>query len=123
MIDTPKECAKAGRDYLASSDDIYSWFNEYYEKETDGETNVLYLDEIYSVFKATDYYFNLPKEDKRDNNKTKFCNKLKTCLYLKSYIKEADTRYGKDDNGASKKHDKPYLIQYKKKMDDEIEQE
>lgn len=106
----PKECKEVATDYMATSDDIYSWFTTQYEKE-DGEEsikNVIFYDELYEIFESSQLYQNMTKKDKQTYNLKHFTKKIVDNVFLQSYIKARDTSYEK------KKYKKPYIIGFKK---------
>ena len=102
----PKECTQACTEYLSMSDDIYDWFINIYEP-TDDKTSFLYYDEIFSNFTSSQYYENLSKKEKRENNMKKFTMKLEKCSFLTKNLKKRSTMYN------AIKHTKPYIIGFK----------
>jgi phage/plasmid-associated DNA primase len=106
----PKECKELSKDYMAVSDDIYSWFSNFYEKEDGSEEckNVIFYDDLYNAFENSALYENMSKSDKRTFNLKSFTKKINNNMFLQPYIKERDTRYNK------KKYNKAYIIGFKK---------
>ena len=112
MPETPKECKEKTKDYLASSDDIYSWFCQYYEKveSTDGayiDDEALELKAVHQKFTNTEYYDTMSKKEKQENNLKKFTDKIRENLFLKKFLKPKDTIY------KGKKHRTEYIIGFK----------
>jgi len=100
---------KRNRQYSASSDEMLNWFDDNYEKTTNNK-DTFKLKLIYENFKSSDYFNNLNKLKKRQNNYKKFVEKLQSNIFLKKYVKE---------NG----HGTYIIIHYKiKKIDEEERQ-
>jgi phage/plasmid-associated DNA primase len=106
----PLECKEAVKDYLSVSDDLYSWFTEYYIKS---DNSFIYLSDICDLFKNSKFYDNMNKKDKRDLTDKKFITKFKSSPFLEKNIREKDSTYNKTF------HRKPYIIGYKLKEEDE----
>jgi phage/plasmid-associated DNA primase len=88
----PESCKKKTIEYLSTSDDIYTWFSEIYERSNDN--NILYFEDIYDTFITSEYYSNLSKLDKRRNNKKNFYGKVEDNIFLKKYIKLRNQKIG-----------------------------
>jgi len=107
--------------YLGVSDDIYSWFKDEYCKLNEEELNTeidkpISIKEIFETFKASSFYENLSKNDKRNYNFAKFKELLHTNLFLKLFFMERDKYY----NGIRVK--KPSIVGWKlRNPDDENE--
>jgi len=108
--ETPKECKECAVDYMATSDNIFSWFSEFFEKEdgTENTKNVIFFDDLYEVFTQSTLYQNMTKNDKRNYNLKQFTKKINDSIFIQPYIKQRDTTYNKI------KHKKPYIIGFKK---------
>jgi P4 family phage/plasmid primase-like protien len=106
LITQPQECISASTDYLSLSDDIFDWFTNVFEP-TDDPSKILYFGDIFNEFTNSNYYQNMNKKDKRENNLKRFTTKLEKCVFLSKHIKKRDSTY----NGI--KHKKPYIIGYK----------
>lgn len=104
--ESPQECKNIAVDYMATSDDIYSWFCEYYEKSE--EPTFLYYDDLFETFTTSSYYQNMSKKDKREYNLKQFTTKINNNIFMKEFLKLRDTTYNKI------KHKKPYIISYKR---------
>jgi len=116
LIKPPKECTQACTEYLSMSDDIYDWFINIYEP-TDDKTSFLYYDDIFSNFTSSQYYENLTKKEKRDNNMKRFTMKLEKCSFLSKNLKKRNSTYNKI------KHNKPYIVGFKLPVTEEEEEE
>ena len=86
----PKACVDKCRDYLAVSDNVYSWMTEFYEK---GDGLAIALSDIYGKFKDSEVFSNFSKLDKRKYSRKYFCEQLEKNLFLKQYVKLRKTRY------------------------------
>lgn len=102
----PDACRDKSQSYLATSDDVYSWFIENYER-VDDDTSFVYLDDVYSSFTCSTYYTNMNKKDKREMNKANFSAKFGSSLYLRPFVRERKVRY------AGMQHSKPFVINFK----------
>ena len=88
------------------SDDIYEWLNSSYEK-TDNKKDTIKVKEIYQRYKASEYFINLTKAEKRNNNYKQFITqKLEGNYFVKKYLKEDSSQT-------------TVLTNYKMKEDDE----
>jgi P4 family phage/plasmid primase-like protien len=116
----PQECKKITNDYLATSDDIYDWFRESYERnnevnEKNEAKHILKIKDICEHYKASAYFLNMNKKDKREFNESKFREKIQNNLFLKQFYKEPKKYKIEDKYNSS-----PILINWiSKKEDDE----
>lgn len=106
----PYECKEAVKDYLSVSDDLYSWFTEYYEKS---DEDYVYLSNICNLFKNSKFFDNMNKKDKRDLTDKKFITKFKSSPFLEKNIRDKDSTF------KNIFHRKPYIIGYKLKDEDD----
>ena len=106
MKSPPRVCIEACNDYLSLSDDIFDWFSNTYEK-TDDNTSFIYFSDVFEMFSSSDYYQNLSKKEKRENNLKRFNTKIEKCVFLTKNIKATDTTYNKI------RHRKPYIVGFK----------
>lgn len=74
------------KEYLQNSDELYGVISPIVEKSNDKEDYVL-LKDLYKVYKSSDYYLNLSKKSKRENNLKWFQNEVASNLNYKSYYK------------------------------------
>jgi hypothetical protein len=103
----PDAILKRNKQYLSSSDELFCWLDDAYES-TDNKADVIKLKEVYDDFKASEYFMNLNKVQKRQNNYKGFVAKLESNFFIKKFVK---------DNG----HKCMILTNYKKKIDDDDE--
>jgi phage/plasmid-associated DNA primase len=94
----PKDCLNKTKDYMATSDDIFSWFESYYEPLTIEElkTDVdvpISLTNIHSLFSTSDVFRNMNKEQKRSYNRKNFLEKIENNLFLRKHLILRNTRY------------------------------
>jgi phage/plasmid-associated DNA primase len=73
----------ASGNYLKQNDPYYEWFNENYEKK---EKSIIYLSDIFTKFKNSDYYSKLSKPVQRELKKDNFIEKLKSNLFLSKLL-------------------------------------
>lgn len=94
----PKECSVKTRDYLATSDDLFAWVNEFYERipaellGTDADVPIKVSD-MFERFKESDVFQNMSKQDKRSHNKSGFLQKIEENMFLRKHFKERNVRY------------------------------
>jgi phage/plasmid-associated DNA primase len=106
----PDDCKNAVKDYLSVSDDLFSWFTEFYDTSSE---SIVYLNDICNLFKSSKFYDNMNKKDKRDLTDKKFITKFRSSPFLEKNIKEKDTTHNKVF------HRKPYIVGYKLKVEDD----
>jgi hypothetical protein len=92
----PHEIYLRNISYLQKSDELLGWFEENYEKceivheVIDGKKKlkegIIKIRDVYNNFKTSDYFNNLTKEKKRQNNNANFIEVLKTNNFIKKYI-------------------------------------
>ena len=83
----PDEIRKRNREYLQNSDEFLNWFNDKYQK-TENKKDTIKLKIIYEDFKSSDYFENLNKVQKRQNNYKNFVEKLQNNMFLKRNVVE-----------------------------------
>jgi phage/plasmid-associated DNA primase len=113
-----QECKKITNDYLATSDDIYDWFRENYERnnevnEKEQAKYILKIKDVCEHYKASAYFLNMNKKDKREFNESKFREKIQNNLFLKQFFKERK-KYKIDNEYNST----PILINWMLKKED-----
>lgn len=88
----PKSCIEKCSEFLATCDDIYSWFESKYEKVAVSELcDAIPLSDIYSQFSQSLFFQNLSKMDKRKYNKKHFVSKIEENIFLRKFIKSRKT--------------------------------
>ncbi len=114
----PDVCREKAMDYLATSDNIYDWFTCFYKKEDkdikEEDKNVIYISELYDIFKSSEYFQNFSKEDKRIWNLKNFTKKINDNLFLKHHIKKRGTSYNCPLTKKRIQHTKDYITGFKK---------
>ena len=98
------EITKRNRAYLANSDAFYNWFEDNFEK-TKNSKDVIKLKVVYNKFKGSEYFSNLNKQAKRDNNYNFFVETMKTNMFLKKYVYEDIHKCGYIKNYIPKPED------------------
>ncbi len=83
----PESIKKLNESYLEESDEFMCWFNSQYEK-TINKDDILKLSEVFTNYSGSEYYDNLTKKEKRNNNKTKFIEKVSTNMLLRIFYKK-----------------------------------
>ena len=83
----PASIRKLNQSYMEQSDQFMSWFNSQYEKTTE-KADIIKVKDIFTNYGASEFYHNLTKQQKRDNNLTNFREKISTNLSLKLFYKE-----------------------------------
>jgi hypothetical protein len=112
----PEPCLRKCKDYMATSDNIFSWFTQYYEKsESVDNSEPIYLTDIYKNFADSDYFKNMSKNDKRKYTRKHFCEKIECNLFMRAYVK-LKTKYHKGERLPA-----DCLVGWVKTKTDEIE--
>ena len=104
VLDVPDEIINRNKSYLASSDELFNWFEDNYDK-TDNKDDTIKLKPIYENFKCSEYFNNLNKKEKRENNYKTFVEKLKNNMFLKKFVKENKDKVYIITNYVSKEED------------------
>ena len=81
------EIIKRNKEYLANSDEFLSWFEDKYIK-TDDSKDIIKLKDVYDEFKSSEYFNNLNKVQKRQNNYKSFVEKMQKNMFLKKFVFE-----------------------------------
>lgn len=115
----PTACKKVCVDYMATSDNIYGWFSNFYKKTAKIEdSKPILLSDLFNVFESSSYFSNMSKADKRTYNKKHFTDKIETNLFLQKYLKKRDTTFNKQ------KMKSPYIVGWEKNVEeDDVEEE
>lgn len=113
----PKCCLDKCSAFLGTCDDIYSWFESYYEKTETIETSLaIPLANIYKSFSSSDFYVNLSKSDKRKYNKKYFISKIEENIFIRKYIKLRDSHHNNN------KQNSDYIVGWQVIKQDEVEE-
>jgi phage/plasmid-associated DNA primase len=96
LADMPKPCIDKARDYLATSDNIFSWFSNCYERTyTMEKSEPIFLSAVYDKFSISEYYRDMNKNDKRKYSRKHFCEKIDSNLFMRKYLKLKNTYHNK----------------------------
>ena len=105
----PPKCKSKVKSLFATSDNIYSWFEEIYEGVDLAESEAIKLKDVYANFSSSTNFMKLPKQDQRKFNYKHFTEKISTNLFLQKSLKLRGTYWKKDRQTAD------YLIGWKLK--------
>lgn len=108
---SPLECVDKSKDFMACSDDIFSWFDAFYEKD-EKHTNLISINDIFSEFTLSNFYSNLSKNDKRTYTKKYFTEKIESNLFLRDFVKPRKSTF----NG--KQLSKSHIAYHKRRIED-----
>ena len=114
----PDSIKKRTLQYLTDCDFITNWFMETYEKTEDG-LGLVQLKDVYDLFKLSEVYSNMSKEEKRTYTKSYFIEKIKNNIFLKSYYKDRERRKEVLDKYNKKTEMTQVLVGFKVKEEDE----
>ena len=113
----PDSIKKRTLQYLSNSDYITNWFMETYEK-TEDDTDLIQLKDVYDLFKLSEGYSNMNKQEKRTYTKSYFIEKIQNNIFLKSHYKDRERR--KDIlNRYERSEMRQVLVGFKVKEEDE----
>jgi len=90
LTEMPRKCKAKVVSLLASSDGIYSWFEEIYEpvsKETYLTCVPIPVSAVYDKFSSSTYFMRLPKTEQRKLNRKNFVEKITTNIFLQKSLK------------------------------------
>jgi P4 family phage/plasmid primase-like protien len=106
FVDIPEECKEASNKYMKKSDNIYNWFSEKFEENKD---SVLMVKTAYNMFKESELYINMTKQEKRANNLHNFTEEIKENIFIGKHFKDRDTTHNKI------KYKSAYIVGYAEK--------
>ena len=86
-------------------DFFFKSFPERYERGFDSD--LVYVKDMFELFRASEYFENLNKSDKRDMTLKSFIEKVRWNIFLKQHFKD------RDDYIGSVKIKKPAIVGYK----------
>jgi phage/plasmid-associated DNA primase len=86
-LQMPKSIIDRTQLYLELSCNIVQWFKENYD-ETNIQTDILKVKDIFDAFVQGTYYFNLSKFEKKKYTKHFFVNYFETNIFLRKYYHE-----------------------------------
>jgi len=82
----PAEIKAKSKEYVLSSDEIYTWMEEKYEKGTDDD--IISAKDLYNDYCASSLYLHLSKEEKRLMSKKNFTGLLKSSIGFRGKYRE-----------------------------------
>ena len=85
-FDIPTSVKERTREYLESSCDILTWFNENYEKTND-EKDILKLKDVFNEFNLSELRSNMTKLEKRRYNYKYMCDYFRQNPFMKNFYK------------------------------------
>jgi phage/plasmid-associated DNA primase len=83
MPELPASCKAITKDYMAMSDDFYSWFCETYEKCDEDINFPTYIDAIFKQLTQSKIYSQMSKKDQRELTAKKFNEKIEKNIFLR----------------------------------------
>jgi P4 family phage/plasmid primase-like protien len=110
MRNAPQRVKDLSSGYLEDCDDFLGWFKEEYQRGDSG--SYIQISKIYENFRFSTYYMNLNKKDRRQNNKSRFIERIRRHPSLRGYFKEI---HQFRENGT-KKCVRSVLVGYKVKQ-------
>ena len=87
----PQSCKDLAKEYLQSSDEFYGWFSSMYhlyEDEKSDYIRILKLKDVYTNFKQSEFYNDMPKKQKRIFNYEKLVKEVSKNPTLRRFYKE-----------------------------------
>ena len=82
----PEVCAKECSHYLASSDNVFNWIQEFYNQVPIAQSVPIPLTTIFALFSDSQFFRSMNKADQRAWGRKHFCEKLCSNMYMKPYI-------------------------------------
>jgi phage/plasmid-associated DNA primase len=89
LPETPQKCKDCSAEYMATSDDLFTWFKDSWKLDKNSKA-VVDIKTIFTGFKSSEYYSNLSKVDKRSYNLEYFRKTIEKNIFIKKYIKRRD---------------------------------
>ncbi len=119
VLDIPPSVQMRTNEYLESSCELLGWLKEHYEivENDDKIVHIVSLHDAYLLFKESEYYFNLSKQNKRSFTYQYFCTYFSRNICTKKYFKK---KYDSTENGVRKQR-KNVLINWQK-IDNAVEE-
>ena len=86
----PKDCVAKTRNYLATSDDLFAWVNEFYERIPDeligtAEDVPIKVSDMFVRFQESEVFRTMSKQDKRTHNKSGFVERFENNMFLRKH--------------------------------------
>lgn len=83
----PKEVQNRNETYLQNSDEFYGWFYDNFQK-TGNKTDFVKMKDVFNNYKNSEFFNNMTKKQKRENNYKNFIAKVEGNMFLKQFVKE-----------------------------------
>jgi len=87
----PEEIKQRSKSYVMDNDDFLGWITDNYIL-TEDENDIIKIKDIFNSYKNGDYYSNMTKKQKRQNNYKNFNEKIKHHLVLRKKYRENTER-------------------------------
>jgi len=87
ILNVPQSIKDRTQLYLEMSCNIVQWFKDNYELTTD-KNDYIQVKDIYAKFTQSEYYLNLPRNEKRKYNKSYFLEYYQTNIFFRKYFSE-----------------------------------
>lgn len=82
----PQSILELSKAYMTDSDNFYNWFNDKYEK-TDNYNDVVKMKDLYAMFRCSDLYMNMNRNEKRAMNKKRLSDDIQNNQNLKLFYR------------------------------------
>jgi phage/plasmid-associated DNA primase len=92
MQSLPNACKEITKDYMAMSDDIYTWFMEYYENG-DSDTDLVYIADIFKTLKSSTKFSLINKKEQKNLTAKRFDTDIQKNIFLRESYLERDKRF------------------------------
>jgi hypothetical protein len=100
---------------MKSSDDLYSWFSETYEKD---DASFVTIKDLHEKFKCSSIWNDLNKKERKELTKREnFIDKIEGNVFLNKFVKQPKTTFNKIKLTAHS------LVGWKERADLELDQE
>ena len=100
---------------MKSSDDLYSWFSETYEKD---DASIVTIKDLHEKFKCSSIWSDLNKKERKELTKREnFVDKIEGNVFLNKFVKQPKTSYNGQKLTAIS------LVGWKEKPEQELDQE
>lgn len=84
----PKSVRERTQEYLKNSNELFSWFDENYEKVDEKELELVKISDVYRYFTHSELYLNFTKKEKRSLNLKEFTKQLTGNIFLSKHYKD-----------------------------------
>ena len=90
ILKPPKAVVREADEYLKYSDDFYGWWSDKFVKD---ESSIVPFGAVWDVFKESDYFNNLTKNEKRRYNQKRLKEVILGNMFLKEHLKKRSRIY------------------------------